>query len=106
MRLEHPELQAALDERNESSPPDMDAPAILGKMRHDCTKARLSGPEGRKVSTALDLKEIYWLSDDGVFALVFREGKCTHCGQVARSKKGRVYEAAKRPPLQGRVGRV
>lgn len=99
------ELQVALDTRNATDPPDIWAPAILANIRHGCVKARLSGPEGRAVSTALDLHEVYLVSTDGSHAMLFREGRCTRCRQLARSRMGRLVKTTDRPPLYGRVAR-
>lgn len=73
----------------------------LGSYRHMCTK---SG--GRKQQTGIDLKETYWISDEGDVALIFREGKCKVCGAVARQSSPLIVDPETRPPLQGRVSRT
>jgi hypothetical protein len=108
------DLQAGLDQLNESSPPVYDPNPLLAIYRHPCSEARVARRTGRPVSTAIDLKEIYvtrWVdgrpeSDpNDEFALLFRQGICKHCMQPARSRKGRLVLVADRPPVLGRVGR-
>lgn len=107
-------LQGLLDRVNAEDPPHHDVPPILANFRHPCTRARQSAKLGGKgVSTAIDLKERYVLlseadptaPDGGEYALVYREGRCKRCGQVARSRTGRVVLTAERPPIAGRVAR-
>lgn len=99
------ELQSLLDDLNESSPADLDAPVVLILPRHGCPKARQARAAGRAVSVAIRLKEIYRESYDGIHAIIYREGMCPRCNQTARSKRGRVVLIAERPPLEGRVAR-
>jgi hypothetical protein len=46
--------------------------------------------------------DVEWLDS---FAIIYREGTCSRCGQTARSKVGRIVATAERPPLEGRVSR-
>lgn len=107
-------LQDFLDNLNGEDPPHHDVPAFLANYRHPCTRARQSAKLGGKgVSTAIDLKERYVLLSDAdpsapdgsEYALVYREGKCKRCGQVARSRTARVVLTSERPPISGRVAR-
>lgn len=91
---------------NETKPPTYDAPFFLGIYRHLC-------PARHRRSTALELREQYWLSPAypreqvpaGRFGYIFREGKCRGCGQTARSSVGRLVDGWERPPITGRVAR-
>ena len=114
------ELLAGLDALNKVDPPTVDIPVFAGNTRHGCTKARLSGLEGREISTALEVKEMYvygWgenehgiypiLEDDGSeLAIIYKQGRCRNrCGFTGRSSAGRVVRVEDRPPMQGRVAR-
>lgn len=99
------ELQRVLDSINVQSPVDNDAPVVLALPRHGCPKARQARSAGRAVSSAIRLKEVYLAHQDGVHALIYREGQCPKCHQTARSKRGRVVLVVDRPPLEGRVAR-
>lgn len=98
-------LQDSLDRLNAADPAGLDAPYFLAKIRHGCTKTRLSGPTGRPVAAPLDLKEVYVPSSDEVHALIYRQGECPKCHLTARSRVGRAVLTAQRPPVYGRVGR-
>lgn len=111
------ELQAGLDKMNEADPPDYWPSPLLAIYRHPCMKARVAKRTGRAVSTAIDLREAYvtrWVADGTVpdvdlsdeTAMLFRHGSCKHCGQTARSRKGRFVLTAERPPVMGRVARA
>lgn len=109
------ELQAGLDKLNADDPPDYWPSALLANFRHPCMKARIAKRTGRPVSTAIDLKEVYltrWeesvplIDPDDEFAMIYRQGTCKSCGQVARSKTGRFVRTAERPPVYGRVSRA
>lgn len=100
------DLQDRLDRLNAEDPADMDLPAFMGQARHGCKRHRFSGPEGNPVSSPLEVREVYWTSDDGEHALIFKEGKCRRCGFTGRSHKGRAVLVADRPPLTGRVART
>lgn len=41
----------------------------------------------------------------GRFAFIYKMGKCSKCGQTARSKSGRLVDAMERAPLRGKVAR-
>lgn len=120
------QLQDGLDKLNELKPAHYDPPPFLANYRHLCTKARQAAHTGKGVSTAIDLKEQYVTSwektadshddeqvisisgkqdPDDEYAILYREGSCKSCGEVARSKKGRVVLTSERPPVYGRVGR-
>lgn len=108
------ELQAGLEQLNALDPPAYYAAPLLANFRHGCTKARIARRTGRAVSTAIDLKEVYvtrWVegrpeSDPAdEHALLYRQGTCKHCGQLARSRTGRIVLTADRPPMFGRVAR-
>lgn len=110
------ELQAGLDLLNLDDPPTYKPSALLAIYRHPCTEARIAKRTGKPVSTAIDLKEAYitrWgASGQGgeydatdELAILFRYGSCKHCGQTARSPKGRIVRTADRPPVMGRVSR-
>ena len=111
------QLQAGLDELNRRLPVDMDIPSFLGNARHGCPKSRLSGPEGREVSTALEVREVYaygWAADGEPvlapggeeLAIIYKQGRCrNHCGYDGRSSRGWVVRVEDRPPLAGRVAR-
>jgi hypothetical protein len=113
-------LQAHLDGLNETIPPTYDPPWTSAEFRHPCPKSRIAKHTGRATSASLSLVERYvtlrevlivpdeedldveWLDS---FAIIYREGACSRCGQTARSKVGRIVATAERPPLEGRVGR-
>lgn len=100
-------LQEDLDELNEREPVDHVVPFFVANFRHPCDAARQSKQlAGKGVSTAIDMKERYVLSESERTALVYREGSCKRCGQTARSERGRAVDPAKRPPVSGRVGRA
>lgn len=108
------ELQAGLDSLNASDPPLYWPSALLAIYRHPCPESRIAKRTGRPVSTAIDLKEMYateWVaagwraSADDELAILFRQGQCKACKQVARSRKGRIVKTADRPPVMGRVSR-
>lgn len=90
--------QAALEALNVSDPTDYTPPNFLSIYRHNCAKRN-------GVSTALNLHEVYVLSEDGRFAWIFKEGRCGSCHQTARSKTGKVADAHERAPMEGRVAR-
>lgn len=101
------ELQDALDALNEEDPPDHVVPFFVANFRHPCSGARQSKQlAGKGVSTAIDMKERYEVHASGKTALVYREGTCKRCRQVARSESGRAVDPEKRPPVSGRVGRA
>jgi hypothetical protein len=90
------ELLEGLARLNASAHPTVDLPVFVGNTRHGCVKHRLSGPEGRQISTALEVHEAYvygWrgdepiLEDDGSqLALIYKEGRCRNrCGFTGRS---------------------
>lgn len=95
-----PEFQERLDALNAEDPPTLWPPPVIGNMRHPCT-SRANGQ--RRPNLALALHEVYWT--EGEHAFIFREGKCSRCGTLARSRTGRVVLAAERPPLHGRQAR-
>ena len=97
-------LQAGLDALNETNPPDLNAPVVLALIRHGCPKARQARSAGRAVSVAINLSERYEPDEFG-HAIIYREGVCPKCSQVARSKVGRVVLVSARPPITGRVAR-
>ena len=100
------DLQARLDALNAQSPADMDLPHFVGQARHGCKHHRFSGPDhDLAVSSPLEVREVYWPSEDGEHALIFKEGQCRRCGFTGRSQVGRVVLVADRPPLTGRVAR-
>jgi hypothetical protein len=115
-------LQDGLDRLNAESPPQHVAPNFLANFRHLCTKARQAQAKGTGVSTAITLKERYvtgWERTDSgrvlartdyvsvpTHAILYREGRCAKCGDVARSDVGRVVLTAQRPPVEGRVARA
>jgi hypothetical protein len=100
------DLQAKLDALNAASPADMDLPHYIGQARHGCKRHRFSGPDhSLAVSSPLEVREVYWPSEDGVHALIFKEGQCRRCGFTGRSMVGRLVLMAERPPLTGRVAR-
>lgn len=112
------ELQAGLDRLNALDPPTYRPTALGANFRHLCTKARQAKLTGKGVSTAITLKERYvtgWLigddeiepltDPDAEVAILYREGTCKSCREVARSPQGRVVLTAERPPLEGRVSR-
>jgi hypothetical protein len=114
-----------LRERNQTSPPGMYVMALWRVPRHDC-------PVAGGTSTGTTLRERYDLSpeyrvcycsmvgataryfphDDcdgskvaapaGLFAFVWKEGRCSGCGLTSRSGDGLVVLAADRPPDHGR----
>lgn len=87
------DLQARLD----ALPlPGMVVPWFLANVRHEC-----AGGHQR----SLALNEHYERHDDGVHAVLWREGSCRRCSLTARSEQARVVIAAERPPLSGRVAR-
>jgi hypothetical protein len=92
------ELQPQLDKLNNVTPPDYVPLPVSGSFRHKCAAKR-------NVSRPIDLKEQRLVTTDGIWAGLFKEGKCKFCGQVARSDTMRIVVADKRPPLSGRVAR-
>lgn len=111
-------LQSGLDRLNAIDPPTYRPMSLSANFRHLCTKARQAKMTGKGVSTAITLKERYvtgWVigddelealhDDNAEFAILYREGTCKSCREVARSVQGRVVRTAERPPLEGRVGR-
>jgi hypothetical protein len=99
------ELQDRLDRLNETSVAEHNVPHFLASYRHACEGARQSKLAGKGVSTNIDTGELYVEHADGVHALLYREGTCKKCHQVARSKQGRVVLIAQRPPVSNRVAR-
>jgi hypothetical protein len=123
-------LQAGLDTLNALVPPQHIAPNFLGNFRHLCMAARQAKMTGKGVSTAITLKEKYivgwevsevtdgtgFVVDRHIFAhtdtpgsthaIIYREGKCVKCKDIARSDVGRVVLIADRPPVEGRVARA
>lgn len=115
-------LQDGLDALNAYDPPQHIAPNFLANFRHLCAKARQAQAKGTGVSTAITLKERYvtgWERTDSgrvlartdyvsvpTHAILYREGRCVKCGDVARSDVGRVVLTAQRPPVEGRVARA
>lgn len=96
------QFQGRLDALNQEQPPNLNAPPYLANIRHPCTAHRTTA---RVSKVSLALHEVYWTEEDGPHAFLFREGKCSRCGTVARSRLGRLVLAAERPPMYGRQGR-
>lgn len=68
--------------------------------RHECL------PSDRAVQAgtwAMALKQHYWLSADGLFAFMFRQGECPRCGLHVLSGTGRFAVAPDHPPEKGAV---
>lgn len=113
------QLQEGLDALNEQDPARYHPMPVGANFRHMCEKARQAKHTGKGVSTAIDLKERYvtgWETTDGnvvpaenadtaEYAILYREGRCKSCKELARSKEGRIVRTADRPPVLGRVGR-
>lgn len=105
-RLFRDQAQADLIATFEADPPTYTVPTFIALYRHLCAS------RGHK-SVALELKEIYVVSpiypEHGVpagrFAFLYRQGRCRGCGQTARSRKGRLVDGWKRPPIFGRGAR-
>lgn len=114
------QLQNGLDLLNAEVPAQHVAPNFLGNFRHLCMKARQAQTTGKGVSTAITLKERYvvgWDNDiplyvmaitttDNTHAILYREGRCGKCKDIARSDVGRVVLIKDRPPMEGRVARA
>jgi hypothetical protein len=118
--------QAALDARNAADPPGGFALVYWRVPRHECKAAG-------GASTGVTLRENYELSPayrvcycgvaapqgpdfphrdcdggkviaaDGQFAFIWKEGRCSGCGLVVRTRTGRFVIAADRPPDHGRT---
>lgn len=86
------EQQLLLAGLNENDPPTHAPPNMVKVFRHACSKRR-------NKSTALQLHEMYVLSEDGQWGFIFKEGTCKACGDTARSPEGRFVIAADRPPI-------
>jgi hypothetical protein len=71
--------------------------------RHACRDDGQGGTWGMR------LRQHYWRSPaypgaaEGLFAFVFRWGRCSRCGLMVRSGTGRFVLAAKSPPEKGAV---
>jgi hypothetical protein len=116
-------LQRYLDDVNIINPPDYGPPWTSAEFRHPCPRSRVAKHTGRATSASLSLveryvtlREVFSLDSPDVapieldpmlddFAIIYREGTCSRCGQTARSKVGRIVATAERPPLEGRVSR-
>lgn len=100
--------QAALDARNESSPPGQYVLVWWRVVRHECEDAG-------GASVGIPLREVCETSPecrddganviaaDGRFAFVWKEGKCSGCGLTVRTRRGRFIVAADRLPDHGRT---
>ena len=99
-------LQDGLDALNTFDPPQHIAPNFLANFRHLCAKARQAQAKGTGVSTAITLKERYVVDEGETHAILYREGRCAKCKDVARSDVGRVVLTARRAPVEGRVARA
>lgn len=99
------QMQSVLDQVNVKSPADIDSPVMISLYRHGCPKARQARNAGKAVSVAIRLREVYLRHEDGIHALLYREGACPKCLATARSRRGRVVLVLDRPPLEGRVAR-
>lgn len=75
----------------ERDPADLTVPVVVHHYRHLC-----EAQDGKSVS--LECREVYIA--DGLFAFVYKEGKCRPCGITARSRDWLFFLAADRPPLR------
>ncbi len=112
-------------------PPTYTVPVVSGHFRHPCPKRRMRStalqvdevyrpsPEldvitapgfsqvqepGTVVIPCTDPRLRYTISrvHRGLFAFIYRAGRCRFCGQTARSRDFRLVLAHERPPLHGR----
>jgi len=96
------ELQAQFAELSATEPAKYNIGVVqLGSYRHPCT---VRGSANRQRS--LDLEENYVLAEDGSVAMIYREGRCKTCKQIARNSIPLFVDPTVRPPLKGRVGRA
>jgi hypothetical protein len=118
--------QGGLDAENRESPPHGFALPYWRVVRHECEPAagasigitlrehRLASPVYRVCycgTVGTDAPDFpHWDCDgskvvaaDGLFAFMWKEGRCAGCGRVVRSRIGRVVIAADRPPENGRT---
>lgn len=119
--------QVALDARNAADPPGGVVSVYWRVPRHEC-------PAAGGASIGITLRENYEpspayrvcycgvvapmspdfphhdcdgskvLAADGLFAFIWKEGRCFGCGLAVRTKVGRFVVAADRPPENGRTG--
>lgn len=100
--------QQALDDLNATRPPDLFALPVWHVVRHEC-------PAAGGASVGINLREVredspVWLDGlpgtgvsakviiaAGRFAFIWKEGKCSGCGQAVRTKRGRFAVQADRP---------
>jgi len=118
--------QGALDAINAADPPGGNASPLWRVVRHPC-EAHGGG------STGIELREHYLLipryavcycsrigpvtddfphqdcgassvmSEEGLLAWIWKDGRCDDCGLAVRSRRGRVVLAALRPPERVRI---
>lgn len=100
--------QRALDDLNAARPPGMLALPVWHVVRHEC-------PAAGGASVGISLREVREDSPEyqsgipgtgvsarvicaaGRFAFIWKEGKCSGCGQAVRTKHGRFDVRADRP---------
>jgi hypothetical protein len=84
---------AALTALHSASPADLSFPVVVHHPRHLCAAL-----DDRSIS--FECREVYQLSPDGIFAFIYKEGKCRHCQITSRSQDWLFVLAAERPPLK------
>jgi hypothetical protein len=84
---------AALEALWERDPADLTVPVVVRHYRHLC-----AAQDGKSVS--LEVAEVYQVSPDGLFAFVYKDGRCKRCRITARSRDWLFFLAAERPPLR------
>ena len=125
-RLFRGQCQEALDQLNADDPPHGAVLPFWRVVRHECEDAagasvgitlrehRLASPPYRVCHCGTvgtdgpdfphrDCDGGKVVAADGLFAFIWKEGRCAGCGRVVRSKAGRVVLAADRPPEHGRT---
>jgi hypothetical protein len=118
--------QGGLDAQNQEDPPRGFALPYWRVVRHECADADSAsiGITLREHSLASPVYRVCYcgtvgtdgvdfphrdcdgskvVAADGLFAFMWKEGRCAGCGRVVRSKAGRVVLAADRPRGNGRT---
>lgn len=122
--------QLDLDALNVEQRPHYTVPPVIPSYRHQCDQREFlsTSLELREVYVAsprlvvetdeqgVSVAYVYaehrpnrdmdsWQMPAGRFGYIYREGRCRHCGRIARSNVGRIVDAWQRPPITGALVR-